>query len=151
VTLRDELLEAVQEARGIVGDLGMHQVQVLVRTRTWSSGKIQSGPSTVSDLMLGAPSIDNPGTIVPPHVKGSPADPEIKVGPITPFHPVYAPAGYTLQQLAPMDAPGVECIYVVTFNDNIARPYILAPRGLDASRPLRIMLTLKTLGLKVPF
>ena len=57
LSLRDELLTVVQAARGLVGDLGMHQPQVLIRTRTWTGGHIETGASTTSDLILGAPSL----------------------------------------------------------------------------------------------
>jgi hypothetical protein len=153
-TLRDRLLHRLAVIRGRVGDLGMHQPQVLIRTRTWSSGRIETGTSTTADLILGAPSQAKPGTTVPPHVKGSPADTTVVVGPITPDNATTnptPPGGFTLQQLNPGDAPGVEYYFVVTWPDGIAKRYLLAPGGLNASRPFRVMLTLEAIDLDFPF
>jgi hypothetical protein len=151
LTLRDELLPVVELTRGLVGDLGMHQPTVLLRTCTWSGGEIDSGTQTTADLILGAPSLDTPGAILPPHVKGAPTDPVILVGPLTPFHPITAPRGYTLAQLNPGDAPGVEYYFLVTWPGTGARRYHLEPRGLDASRPMRWMLKLEATDVDYPF
>jgi hypothetical protein len=153
-TLRDRLLPRLAAIRGRVGDLGMHQVQVLLRTRTWSSGKIETGTSTLADLVLGAPSRVTPGLTRNPHVKGTPADPLIVVGPVTPYDSITnptPPAGYTLAQLNPADAPGVEYYFVVTWPGGIAKRYQLAPRGFNAARPMRVMLTLEAIDLDFAF
>ncbi len=137
-TLRDNLLPVLQSARALVSSLGMHQVSVVVRTRTWSSGKIQTGSAVVSDL-----------TLTPtPHVKGTSGDVEVVVGPVTPYH---GTGGYTPAQLNPSDAAGVEYYYLVTFPDGVARAFVVQPRGIDTTRPMRIMVKLRALDRKAPF
>lgn len=149
MNVRSAALAALAAARGIAPALGMHQVRVVVRTRTYTGGKTQVGPSTAVDLVLGAPD-PSTGQILPPHVHGTSGDPELTVGPLTPFDPVVAPRGFTLAQLNPPDAAGVEHYYVVTFPGGIVRPYVLLPHGLDATNPLHITLKLKLLDRKVP-
>lgn len=144
MTLRDDLLEVLDEARSIPDDLGLHQVLVSIRTRTWSSGKLQTG--TPSDSVL---------DLTPtPHVLGTSGDPEITVGPVTPAYAASFtnPAGgYTPAQLNPAVQAGVEYAYRVTFNDGITRDYVLQPRGLNTDRAMRYMLKLRALDRAVPF
>lgn len=150
MNVRQAALAALAAARGIAPALGMHQVRVVVRTRTWSSGRPQTGTPTDVDLVLGAP---DPGTgqMLQPHVKGLAGDPEIVVGPLTPFDAAAAPRGFTPAQLAPGDAAGVEYYYLVTFPDGVPRAYTVAPRSLDTSSPLHFTVKLKALDRKVPF
>lgn len=150
MTLRDSLLPVVHAARGLVSALGMHQTSVVVRTRTWSSGRIQTGTPTDSSLTLGAPHPVT-GVKVPPHVHGTSGDVEIMVGPLTPYNATTCPTGYTPQQLNPGDAPGVEYYYLVTFPDGVARRFVVLPRGLDTTRPMRVMVKLRADDRKVPF
>lgn len=146
MTLRDDLLEVLDEARAIADDLGMHQVLVTLRQRTWSSGKINTGVSTITDTVI-SPT---------PHVRGTSGDQEIDVGPITPAYAAslgFPSGGYTPAELNPSTVPGADPDYyfLITFNDGVVRKYVLQPRGVDTSRPMRIMLKLKTLDRKTPF
>jgi hypothetical protein len=147
---RQAALSALHGARAIAPSLGFHDVRVVVRTRTWSSGRVQTGVPTVADLAVGAPDPAS-GAILPPHVEGTSGDVEITVGPVTPFDPVAAPRGYTAAQLNPSAAAGVEYYYLVTFPDGVSRAFVLTPRGMDTSRPLRVMLKLRALDRAVPF
>lgn len=51
-TLRDELQDVVDEARGMVDELGFRPFAVTVRTRTWSGGELGRGTSTDVDVLL---------------------------------------------------------------------------------------------------
>jgi hypothetical protein len=150
-TLRDRLLPRLQEVRWRVGALGMHQVPVLLRSWTWSSGHGQTGTIIPNpDLILGA--ADATGTIQPPHVRGEPSDVEIKVDLLTPaWSNATGSGGFTQAQLAPADqGSGFTYVYVVGWSSG-ARNYILAPRGLDTSKPLHYTLHLKSTDRKVPY
>ncbi len=143
-TLRDDLLEVLDDARRIADDLGMHQVAVSVLTRTWSSGRIQTGSFVDATLTLDPV----------PHVRGTSGDPEVVVGPITPQYPasMLAPGGgYTPAQLNPTQISGVQYYYKITFNDGVARNYVLQDRGMDTSTPMRYMVRLRALDRNVPF
>ena len=143
-TLRDDLLSVVNDARTLVDQLGMHQVLISIKTRVWSSGRLQTG--TPTDTVL---------VIVPtPHVIGTSGDPEITCGPLTPAYPATwgVPAGgYTPAQLNPAMIGGQEYYYQVTFNDGITRQYVLQPNGLNTDRAMRIMAKLRTLDRRLPF
>ena len=52
MTLRDDLQGVVDDARGVVDDLGLRPFTVVVRTRTWASGRVGSGSSTTADVTL---------------------------------------------------------------------------------------------------
>lgn len=150
MTPRQAGLIALQAVRGIAPALGFHQTSVVVRTRTWSSGRIQTGAATVSDLILGSP---DPVTlqIIPPHVEGAQTDAEIKVGPLTPFEPIASPRGFTPTQLVPSEAAGIEYYYLVTFPGNVARRFLVAPRGLDTTNPLHYTVKLQVIDRPLPF
>jgi hypothetical protein len=147
---RASALAALHVARGIAPAMGFHRVRVVVRTRTWSSGRVQTGTAANVDLVLGAPDPSG-GATLPPHVKGTAGDPEIEVGPLTPFDVTAAPRGFTVAQLNPALVPGVEYYYVVTFPDGVPRPYILAPRGLNTDRALHYTVKLRALDRATPF
>lgn len=149
-SLRRQVLGVLQAVRGIPGALDMHTVRVAVRTKTWSSGKIQTGTSKFAELVIGSPSPFG-GAIVPPHVDGTYGDPEVTVGPIQPFDPVTSPRGFTPAQLNPGESPGVEYYYWITYPDGVGRPYVVMPRGLDTKNPLHYTVKLRTLDRKVPF
>jgi hypothetical protein len=135
MTPRQAALAGLAVVRGVAPMLGFHPVSVLLRTRTRSSGKIQTGPATTADLVIGHPSPTS-GQILPPHIKGEHTDAEITVGPLTPFDAVASPRGYTRAQLLPSDAAGVEYYYLVTWEGGLQRRYLVAPRGLDTTDPL---------------
>jgi hypothetical protein len=149
VTLQQQLLGVLQTARGIAPALGLHRVTVSVRTRTWS-GHVQTGTSAVSTVVLGAPDPIS-GAMLPPHVAGTSGDPEVTVGPLTPFDPVTAPRGFTVAQLNPGPAPNVESYWLLTFPDGVSRQYQVVPRGIDTTRPLHYTVKLKALDRKLPF
>jgi hypothetical protein len=150
MTPRQAALVALQGARGIAPALGFHQTSVLVRTRTWTSGKVNSGTATVADLVLGSP---DPVTeqLLPPHVVGTHGDAEITVGPLTPFDPVASPRGFTPAQLVPGPAPGIEYFYLVTFPGNVQRRYLVAPRGFTTTSSLHYTVKLQVIERPVPF
>lgn len=133
----NDLLEEVDDARAICDELGIRRTTVVLRTRTWSSGKMQTGTSTTASTEI----------LPRPHVDGSAGDPEIKLH----ITPKFTGGGYTPAQLAAGDVAGVESYFAVTFPDGVERAYALAPRGLDTTRPLRYTLRLLSLDRKVPF
>lgn len=120
MTLRDDLLPALDDARTICDDLGLRQNAVDVVVRTWTSGKV------------GAPATQTPGVdyseqrvhLTPnPKVRrvtqrevassgGRYEDADLVVGPMT---PAFAGGGNTTDQLDPLVRQrGVELLFVVT-------------------------------------
>jgi len=55
VTLRDDLIPVVDEARGLINDLGFRRHAVTVRTTTWSGAKPGLGSKSVVELVLSPP------------------------------------------------------------------------------------------------
>ena len=99
-TLRDDLLPIVQDGRALIQDFGLRQSRVVIRTRTWSTGKTRSGTYTDVDLEL----------LPRPRIKET-GDEALNVDRVTPQN---TSGGYTVAQLNPPDTAGVEIIYVVT-------------------------------------
>lgn len=63
MTLRDDLIPVVDDARSILADLGMRRHTVVLRRRTWSGGVVGSGSTTDLDLELTpAPKVIDLGT-----------------------------------------------------------------------------------------
>ena len=149
MNVRQVALKALAATRGIAPAMGFHVVGVVLRTATWQ-GNIETGTMTASDLVIGHPHPVT-GVILPPHVQGGPADPVLKVGPVTPFDPVAAPRGFTLAQLNPGDGVQREYYFRITWPGGLVKRYQLAPRGLDATRPLHVMLTLEAVDLDFAF
>lgn len=52
MTLRDDLLPALDSIRGIPDTLGLRVTTVTVRTRTWSGGRRGLGTTTDADVLL---------------------------------------------------------------------------------------------------
>ncbi len=149
MNVRQAALRALAATRGIAPAMGFHVVSVVLRTATWA-GNIETGPMTVADLVIGHPHPVT-GVILPPHVKGAPTDPVLKVGPLTPFDPVAAPRGFTLAQLNPGDAQKTEYYFRITWPGGLIKRYQLEARGLDATRPLHVILTLEAVDLDFTF
>lgn len=147
MTERDQFLRLADRLRSIAGPttlagtpgFDVRQVRVFVRKRVWSSGKIQTGMPTITNLEI----------LPRPHVQGTAGDPQLRVGPITPFYPGPPSGGYTPAQLNPGDAEGMEWFYLIVGPDAVERPYKLML--LTTPRPLRYMLDLTALDRKVPF
>ena len=51
-TLRDELIDVIDEGRQLADDLGLRQQSVVLRTRVWSGGEVGRGTATDTDLVL---------------------------------------------------------------------------------------------------
>lgn len=132
----DDLREIVNDARGIVDDLGVRVVQVTIRTRMWDGGGIQTGTATVSDREI----------LPRPKVIGVAGDPTIRV---TSIVPAFSGGGYTPEQLNPPDLAETDWFYVVTFPDGVGRPFKLL--RLTTVKALRYELELESLGRVVPF
>lgn len=133
------VLSILDQARAKVDALGLRTVRVIVRSRQWSSGRIQTGTAIVSDLEL------DPR----PHVRGVAGDPTLNVGPITPAYVGPPAGGYTVDQLNPPDASGFEWTYIIIGPDGVERPYKL--QRLTAVSSMRYMLDLQALDRKVPY
>lgn len=140
MSLRDDLLSTLVAGYQIVEDAGLRQTRVIVRSRTWSSGKIQTGTATISDLEI------EPR----PEVVGMAGDPVLKVGPIVPASEAADPGTYTPAQLNRVDLPDTDWFYLIIAPDGVERPYKL--ERLDTvTRPFRYMLDLTALDRKLPF
>ncbi len=135
-TLRDSLLPVINNCRRIIDDLGFRTARVIVRTKTWTSGRIQTGDAFVEDLELDPV----------PSVVGTAGDPKLTVTKLTPS---FARGGYTPAQLNPADSPGVEFVYIIIGPDEVERAYRLAQ--IDLTGSLGYTLKLEALNRAVPF
>lgn len=52
MTLRDDLIPVVDDARQLIDDMGLRRFVVVVRKRTWSGGQLGLGTATNVDLTL---------------------------------------------------------------------------------------------------
>jgi hypothetical protein len=120
MTLRDDLLPALNDARAICDEFGLRQNAVDVIVRTWASGEI-GVPET---QIAGVDYVDQKIRLVPnPKVRrltqreiassgGRYEDADLIVGPMT---PAFAGGGNSTAQLDPLELqPGVELIYVLS-------------------------------------
>ncbi len=121
------------------GGFDVRPNRVLIRRYNWSSGKIRTGASTITDLEI----------LPRPHVVATSGTPVMMVGPITPYFAGPPSGGYTPEQLNLADAAGMTWNYVIIGPDAVERPYKLM--ALDTSKPLRYMLSLTSLDRKVPY
>lgn len=142
MSLRDDVLPIINAGWQTVQDLGFAPYTVTVRTRTWSGGEVGLGDPTDSDLLLAPnPLVEEQGRLA--------ASDSIRVGPIQPVHDG---GGYTVAQLRPSDAAGVEYYYIVTgangtHNYSLDRLDSTSPEGLF----VEYMLTLQALTRAAPF
>jgi hypothetical protein len=134
VSLKDDVLPIIRDGWALVSTLGFAPYTVVVRTRTWSGGKVKLGTSTDSDLTLSSAQVKELG-----------GDRELEVYAITPSH---SGGGYTPAQLNPTTTAGVEYYYVVT-GPNGTHNYTLA--SIDSGDPVEYKLRLAALTRGVPF
>ncbi len=146
MTARDAVKLAFDTARAAFGPLGVDFTpsQLTIRTRTWPGGEVGSeGEPTVDDLVL--PQQYAIRTLKLREVASSGGKfqmGDVKVGPITPSFPATdftAAGGYTVAELAPDGAAGVEIVYLLT--GPIAGEYAL--EEIDASKPFGIELVIR--------
>jgi hypothetical protein len=130
VTLRDDILPVLYDGRTFLDDLGFRPMRIIVRTRTWPSGKIEVGAPVVSDLEL----------TPKPKVKWTGDGFSLTVGPIM---PAFGGGGYTPQQLQPPEAVGVDHVYVAIPQDGTEQLFRL--RLLDTHKTTGYFLDLEDL------
>lgn len=139
MSLRTALLPIVETCRALAGStsLDIRTTQLTIRTRTWSGGRAGVGTPTDNDLVLpqrykviqlSAKDVASSG--------GRYEMEDLKVGPIT---PAQSGSGYTLAQLLPTGADGVEILYVLT--GVTAGEYVLVQS--NSTRPFRYELILR--------
>jgi hypothetical protein len=119
--------------------IDVRPTRVIIRTRTWSTGRIQTGTAIVTDLEI----------LPVPHVRATAGDASMTVGPITPAYPGPPAGGYTLAQLNPADSAGVESVHILLGPDGIERPYKLLK--ISNTSALHYTLELQALNRLVPF
>ncbi len=137
MSFRTALLPVVEECRAIAGTLDIRTSQLTIRTRTWSGGRAGSGFSVDADLAL--PKRYKISHLSAREVASSGGRYEmedVRVGPITPAQGV---TGYTIDQLKPEGAAGVEILYVLT--GAVEGEYSLV--HVHTERPFRYELVLR--------
>jgi hypothetical protein len=148
MTLRDDLLVTVDNARAIAGSSQLDQrpTQLTIRTRLWTGGAVDRGDPIDSDVVLPQRftiKVLSPGQAERIFGSGGSYSPgEVVQAVITPPYPG---CGWTRDDLVPPDQEqGTEILYVLSSNGR--------PSGLDgvyrrlgawAHRPYRITLFLQ--------
>ncbi len=138
MSLRTDLLPVVDGARDLLSPSNLDQrtSALTIRQRTWDGGRAGAGTPTDDDTAL--PQRYRIDTLSAKEVHGSGGryrHGDVKVV-VTPSH---TGGGYTLAQLRPTVATGVEVVYVIT--GALAGDYELVE--LKASRPYRYELILR--------
>lgn len=139
MSLRTSLLPIVEACRTIAGTTGLdiRTAQLTIRTRTWSGGRAGVGTPTDSNLVLpqrykvvqlSAREIASSGGLYQLE--------DLRVGPIT---PAQGGSGYSLAQLVPSGADGVEILYVLS--GAVVGEYALVQA--NTTRPFRYELVLR--------
>ena len=128
MSLVSDLLPVVNAGRQLAADLGLRTRAVVVRTRTWSGGKVGSGTASDADV-----------TLTPPPVVSEP--PARLVGDAVGMYEAgdiivtkIARDTYTEAQLMPAVSAGVEVLYLVSDPDTgVVRQYRLvgAPTNVN--------------------
>lgn len=116
MTLRDELLPVVNDARALVDELGLRLFSVRVEVRQWSGARVGSGIVAVSESLQLSPS---------PRVRDVSAREVASSGGtlrtgdrrLTGITPAHAGGGYTPAQLRPTVVSQQERVYVLTGED----------------------------------
>ncbi len=141
MSLRSSALKIANRLRGLAPSpaIDIYTTRVIVRTRTWTGGRIGAdGGKVDEDLeILPRPRVReiSQREIAGPGGRYQAGD--VRVGPITPKH---AGGGYTQEQLAPaVTQNGVEVIYVL--EGGISGEYMRV--DLESDRAFRYMLILR--------
>lgn len=154
-----KLLRPLAQIRAVVGQLGLHQVPVTLKSWLWTSAggahRVGTGVTVpLPDLQIGHVSASAPGVVQPPHVVGTSGDPAVTIDYLTPAFfaedGVTQLGGYRVDQLNLLDQPGLEHIFVLAWPQG-PRNYVLAPRGLNTSKSMHYTLQLISTDQVVPF
>lgn len=116
MTLRDELLPVVNDARTLVDGLGLRSFAVRVEVRSWSGARIGAGVlTTPSTLTLEPrPRVRDVSAREVASSGGTLRTSDRRITGITPAH---AGGGYTPEQLRPAITGQQERVYVLTGED----------------------------------
>ena len=141
MSLVTDLRPVVNAGRQLAADLGLRTRAVVIRTRTWSGGKMGSGTATDSDV-----------TITPPPVVSEP--PARLVGDAVGMYEAgdvivtrIARDTYDEADLMPVVSAGVEVLYLVSDPDTgVARQYRLV--GAPVNKNFAWGLTLRRMDRK---
>lgn len=105
-TLREDLVPVVDAGRQLVDTLGFRLRPVIVRTRTWSGGRVGSGTATNADVTLTPrPKVAEPPARVLSESGGRWEAGDLQVTRVS--------ATYDEADLAPAVTAGVEVVYLV--------------------------------------
>lgn len=142
---------AADVGRKAAARIGMRPVTVAIRVETWSAAYGTAGAtlSSASTTTLDpSPKVSRAGE-APSYFGGGPATDagaslsadSYVIGPIT---PTFAAGGYTLSQLAPTQtSPALRVLVVLTGDEFATAGEKFTITDVDASRPLRVMLTVQ--------
>lgn len=147
MALRDVLLPIVESIRAIPGELGLRQVQVFLRLRTWSGARVGMGTKTTVDTEITVSGH-------PPKVRllkerdviaGTTLEDDLyEIGPVTPEH---SGAGTSVAELGPdQTATPTEMFYVLKGPGMGADGVLCSRVSAMLVRPFRYMVTVKRIG-----
>jgi len=116
VSLRDELLPVVNDARALVEDLGLRLFSVRVEVREWSGARVGAGVSSVVSTLTLDPR-PRVRDVTAREVASSGGTLRTGDRRITAITPTHTGAGYTPAQLRPVISGQQERVYVLTGED----------------------------------
>jgi hypothetical protein len=150
----DRFRRAADVGRRAVDSLGMRPTTVTIRVETWSAAYGTAGATLVSaseTVLSPSPKVSRAAS-TPSYFGGGAASnsgaslsaESYVIGPIT---PAFSAGGYTIAQLAPTQVDTTMRVLVKLAGgnefDDAGENFVIAPGGVDATRPLRVMLTVQ--------
>lgn len=148
MSLRDDLLPVVADARAIAGELGFRLFQVWVRKTVWSGSRINVGTATVTEarLLVGKQNPKVRQVTSRDVVAGTPEmfSAEYEIGPLTPAFP----GGGTLEAtINPEKTSSPTTVLYVLKGPGMPTDGLLCQRiDDDTDRPLRMMIRVRSTG-----
>jgi hypothetical protein len=118
VTVRDNILPILDNARGIVANLGLRRYSVTIRRRTWSGSKPGLGIATNDDLVLTpTPRVRLVSAREIASSGGTYQEGDFRIDRITPRFTSPTVGGYTPEQIKPAITDPADDLVVVLAGD----------------------------------
>lgn len=156
MALREDLLEDVDDIRGIPGEFGLHRFKVWVRVSTWSGRRAGDGDETVvleKRLYVGDRENPHVKEVTDKNIVAGSSELQAQEWVIGPFTTEYPGRGgsNTPEQLSPEKKTSPTTIYYVLKGPGLPSEGILCQQtGVDTDKPFRYMVHVKSTGRKRP-
>lgn len=118
MTVRDGILPIIDNARGIIANLGLRRYTATIRRRTWPGGRPGSGNAVNTDLVITpTPRVRVVSAREIASSGGTYQEGDYRIDRITPRYTGATSGGYTPEQLKPVITAADEDVVVVLAGD----------------------------------